>query len=550
VTESILIGVGWPFPNGSLHLGQIAGAYLPPDIFARYQRAAGNNVAMVSGTDQHGTPIVVRAELEGKTPQEVVDYYHAEFLQCWQDLGITFDCYTSTGTENHIRTAQDMFLRLFEQGDIYLDRMELTYCEQEQRFLPDRYVEGTCPYCGSEAARGDQCDNCGRTLDPIDLINPRCAHDGSTPVRRESEHFFLRLSAYTERLRQWLNEDKEHWRKPVLNFSVGVLNEGLRDRAITRDLTWGVPIPLKGYEDKRIYVWFENVIGYLSAAKELAQRQDKPEAWRDFWEDPDAKIYYFVGKDNIWFHTLSWPAQVMMNGGLSQPYDVPANQYLNFSGAKASTSRGTAPFLPDYLERYDPDAIRYYLSAIMPETGDSEFSEEDLIRRNNEELVSTWGNLVNRVLTITYRTFGGRVPEPGELTEKDRALLDQGERALAAVGESLNACRFREALRAAMSYAQEANRYLNQEEPWKTRDSDPAAAARSLYTAIGAIETLKLALYPFLPFTSQRLHQLLGHRDLVDAGGWHTRLPEAGTQLQQPEPLFKKLDPPALEQSA
>jgi methionyl-tRNA synthetase len=550
VTESILIGVGWPFPNGSLHLGQIAGAYLPPDIFARYQRAAGNNVAMVSGTDQHGTPIVVRAEVEGKTPQEVVDYYHAEFLQCWQDLGITFDCYTSTGTENHIRTSQDMFLRLFEQGDIYLDTMELTYCELEQRFLPDRYVEGTCPYCGYEAARGDQCDNCGRTLDPIDLINPRCAHDGSTPVRRESEHFFLRLSAYTERLRQWLNEDKEHWRKPVLNFSVGVLNEGLRDRAITRDLTWGVPIPLEGYGDKRIYVWFENVIGYLSAAKELAQRQGRPEAWRDFWEDPAAKIYYFVGKDNIWFHTLSWPAQVMMNGGLNQPYDVPANQYLNFSGAKASTSRGTAPFLPDYLERYDADAIRYYLSAIMPETGDSEFSEEDLIRRNNEELVSTWGNLVNRVLTITYRTFGGKVPEPGELTEKDRALLGQGELALAAVGESLNACRFREALRTAMNYAQEANRYLNQEEPWKTREGDPAAAARSLYTAIGAIETLKLAFYPFLPFTSGRLHELLGHSDSVDGGGWRTRLPEAGTQLQQPEPLFKKLDPPALEQSA
>jgi methionyl-tRNA synthetase len=541
VTESILIGVGWPFPNGSLHLGQIAGAYLPPDIFARYQRAAGNRVAMVSGTDQHGTPIVVRAEREGKTPQEVAEYYHAEFLRCWDDLGITFDCYTSTGTRNHIETAQAMFLRLLEQGDIYLDTMELTYCELEQRFLPDRYVEGTCPHCGYQAARGDQCDNCGRTLDPTDLINPRCARDGSTPVRRESEHFFLRLSAYSERLLQWLSEDKEHWRKPVLNFSLGVLNEGLRDRAITRDLTWGVPIPLKGYENKRIYVWFENVIGYLSAAKELAQKQGRPEAWRDFWEDPNAKIYYFVGKDNVWFHTLSWPAQVMMNGGLNQPYDVPANQYLNFSGAKASTSRGTAPFLPDYLNRYDPDAIRYYLSAIMPETNDSEFSEEDLIRRNNEELVSTWGNLVNRVLTITYRTFGGTVPEPGELNEDDRALLGQA---------SLNACRFREALRTAMSYAQAANRYLNQEEPWKTRESDPAAAARALFTAIGAIETLKLALYPFLPFTSQRLHEMLGHGDAVDADGWRARLPVPGTPLLQPQPLFKKLDSLALEESA
>ncbi|HWO72093.1 MAG TPA: methionine--tRNA ligase [Dehalococcoidia bacterium] len=549
MTESILIGVAWPFPNGPLHLGQIAGAYLPPDIFARYHRTAGNRVIMVSGTDQHGTPIIVRAEREGKTPQEVVDHFHAEYLRCWDDLGISFDCYTSTGTRNHIETAQAFFLRLYEKGDIYKGTMELTFCEQEQRFLPDRYVEGTCPYCGYEGARGDQCDNCGRTLDPIELINPRCSRDGSVPVRRESEHFFLRLSAYNDRLKEWLRHGKEHWRRPVLNFSLGVLNEGLKDRAITRDLTWGVPIPLPGYEDKRIYVWFENVIGYLSAAKEWAQRQGTPDAWKDFWEDPAAKIYYFVGKDNIWFHTLSWPAMVMSHGGLNQPYDVPANQYLNFRGGKASTSRGTAPFLPDYLERYDPDAIRYYLAAIMPETSDSEFSEEDLVRRNNDELVSTWGNLVNRVLTMTFRNFGGRVPEPGPLRPADEALLAQGDAALATVGESLAACRFREALRAAMAYAQEANRYLNQEEPWKTRATDPAAAGRTLYTAIGAIEALKVAFYPFLPFTSRRLHGFLGHSDMIEQQGWAARRPAPGAALQQPQPLFRKLEAP-LEASA
>jgi methionyl-tRNA synthetase len=544
LTEKILIGVAWPFPNGPLHLGQIVGSQLPADIFARYHRAAGNRVIMVSGTDQHGTPIVVRAEQEGKTPQEIVDHFHAEYLRCWDDLGITFDCYTTTGTKNHIETAQEIFLRLLENGDIYKDTMELTFCEQEQRFLPDRYVEGTCPYCGYDGARGDQCDNCGRALDPIELLNPRCSHDGSTPIRRDSEHFFLRLSAYNDRLKAWLSEGKEHWRRPVLNFSLGVLAEGLKDRAITRDLTWGVPIPLEGYETKRIYVWFENVIGYLSAAKEWAQRQGTPEAWREFWEEPDARIYYFLGKDNVWFHTLSWPAMVMGYGGLNQPYDVPANQFLNFGGAKASTSRGTAPFLPDFLKRYDVDALRFYLSAIMPETNDSEFSEEDLIRRNNDELVSTWGNLVNRVLTMTYRNFDGKVPDPGALQDADKALLEAGQEALKAVGESIGACRFREGLRLALAYAQDANRYLNQEEPWKTRESDPPAAARALYTAIGAIEVLRLALYPYLPFTSQRLHAMLGHEDAIDAKGWTAEAPVAGTALQKPEPLFKKLDLP------
>ena len=543
MSETILVGVGWPYPNGSLHLGQIAGAYLPADIFARYNRVAGNRVLMVSGSDQHGTPITVRAEQEGRTPQQVADHFHNEFVDCWQRLGISFDLYTTTGTQNHIETAQAIFRKLLEQGDVFKDTMDLTYCVQEGRFLPDRYVEGTCPHCGFDGARGDQCDNCGRTLDPVDLIKPRCRFDGSTPERRSSEHFFLRLSAYNERVKEWLSTDKGHWRKHVIGFALGVVNEGLKDRAITRDLTWGVPIPLGGYEDKRIYVWFENVVGYLSAAKEWAQRQGEPEAWRDWWQEESAKIYYFIGKDNVWFHTLSWPAQVMMYGGLNQPYDVPANQYVNFGGWKASTSRGTAPFLPDYLERYDPDTLRYYLSAIMPENNDSDFSEDDLVKRNNDELVSTWGNLVNRVLTITYRSFGGRVPDAGELRQADKALLEQGARALASVGESIGACRFREGLRAAMAYAQETNRYLNQEEPWKTRESEPAATARSLYTALGAIEALKLALYSYLPFTSERLHALLGHETQIGAEGWRVERPAAGAPLLEPAPLFKKLEP-------
>jgi methionyl-tRNA synthetase len=338
--------------------------------------------------------------------------------------------------------------------------------------------------------------------------------------------------------------DKEHWRAHVLGFARGILAEGLHDRAITRDLEWGVPIPVEGYESKRIYVWFENVIGYLSAAKEWAQVNGTPEAWRDFWEDPAAKVYYFIGKDNLWFHTLSWPAQCLMLGNLNLPYDVPANQYVNFGGWKASTSRGTAPFLPIYLERYDADTLRYYLAATMPENNDSEFSDAELVRRNNEELVSTWGNLVNRVLTMTYRNFDQRVPDPGTLKTSDEALLELGKTSLVAVGESIAACKFKEGLRHAFAYAQEANRYLNQEEPWKTRETDKASAARSLYTAIGAIEALKLMIYPYLPFSSQKLHAMLGHQDEIGAQGWEATLPVPGTALEEPSPLFKKLDVP------
>jgi methionyl-tRNA synthetase len=544
--EKILIGVAWPYANGSLHLGQIAGAYLPPDIFARYQRTKGNAVLMVSGSDQHGTPITVRAAEEGVTPAEIASRFHDEFLDSWQRLGIGFDLYTTTGTENHASVVQDIFLRLLEKGDIYKDRMRLPYCTVEERFLLDRYVEGTCPICGDTGARGDQCDNCGNVLDPADLIDSRCRFDGSTPEVRESEHFFLRLSAYNERLKAWLSEGKEHWRKNVLNFSLGVLQQGLRDRAITRDLEWGIAIPLPGFEQKRIYVWFENVIGYLSAAKEWAQRRGEPEAWRDFWQEPDAKSYYFIGKDNIWFHALSWPAMLMAYGGLNLPYDVPANQYLNFGGAKASTSRGTAPFLPDYLAKYDPDPLRYYLAAVMPETADSEFSEADLIRRNNDELVATWGNLAHRVLTFTYRRFEGRIPQPADLDGQSRELLARAEVILGEVGNQIGLCRFRAGLAAAMGLAQDANRYLDGKAPWKTIGEDREAAATALYTALAVINTLKIALYPYLPFTCQRLHGYLGYDGDVAGGGWRAELPPPGQSLREPAALFPKLDPLAL----
>ncbi len=553
MSEKIFIGVAWPYANGSLHTGQIVGAYLPADIFARYHRAAGNQVLMVSGSDQHGTPITVRAEQEGVTPADVATRFHQEFQKSWDQLGITWDLYTSTGTENHARTTRDIFLRLQEKGDIYKGSMKLPYCTVEQRFLLDRYVEGICPICGDPNARGDQCDNCGNVLDPADLKDRRCRFDGSTPEIRDSEHFFLRLSTYNDKLKQWLAAEKGHWRKNVLNFSLGVLQQGLQDRAITRDLEWGIPVPVEGWQNKRIYVWFENVIGYLSAAKEWAQRLDQPERWREFWQNPDCKSYYFIGKDNIWFHALIWPAQLM---GYSKatgetynlPYDVPANQFLTIKGSKQSTSKRLAVWVPDFLERYDPDPLRYYLSAIMPETADADFTWAGFVQRNNDELVATWGNLVNRVLTFTYKNFDKSVPEPGDLSDADRALIYRVEEALEETGREIAAGSFRSALEAGMSAAREANRYVEDNAPWKLLKEDRERCATVLYTAIAAISGLKTALYPFLPFTCQKLHGFLGNEGPVQAGGWRLVMPSGGRPLAEAEPLFKKLDPELVEE--
>ncbi len=553
MAERILLGVAWPYANGSLHIGQLVGAYLPADIFARYHRAAGNDVLMVSGSDVHGTPITVRAEQEGRSPEDVASEYHDEFLDCWQKMGISFDCYTSTGTENHARVTQDIFLKLLETGDIFTQTMELPYCTVEGRFLLDRYVEGTCPLCGSDGARGDQCDNCGRALDPFDLKDPKCKFDFSTPEPRESEHFFLRLSAYNEAVKTWLSEDKDHWRKNVRNFALGLTEQGLQDRSITRDLVWGVPIPVEGFDTKRIYVWFDAVIGYLSAAIEWAEKEGTPERWREWWQDPEAKSYYFIGKDNIWFHALIWPVQLM---GYSKatgetynlPYDVPANQFLTIKGSKASTSKRLAVWVPDFLTRYDPDPLRYYLATIMPETADADFTWAGFVQRNNDELVATWGNLVNRVLTFTHKNFDKSVPEPGDLSEGDRALISRVEEALEEAGREIAACNFRSALEAGMSAAREANRYVEDNAPWKLLKEDRERCATVLYTAIAAISGLKTALYPFLPFTCQKLHGYLGNEGPVQAGGWRLVMPAAGRPLAEPEPLFKKLDPEIAEE--
>ncbi len=489
-------------------------------------------------------PVTVRAEQEGRSPAEVVAEYQASFQDTWHRLGISFDLFTSTATENHVRVVQDVFQRLWEKGHIYPGSMNLPYCLVDQRFLVDRYVEGTCPNCSYTSARGDQCDNCGHTLDPVDLIEPRCKFCGSRPEIRASEHLFFRLSAFSEPLREWLSSKTPSWRKGVVNESLGFVREGLRDGAVSRDLTWGVPIPLPGWESKRIYVWFEACMGYLSAAIEWASLSGQPEAWREFWEDEDSRTFYFIGKDNVTFHTIRWPATLMGLGNLSLPFDVPANQYVTLEGQQMSTSRNWAVWMPDYLDRYDPDPLRYYLSINMPETSDMDFTWRDYVRRNNDELVATWGNLVNRVLSLTYRNFDAAVPDPGALEPRDRELLAAADRALAEVGAEIGACRFRAGAARAMAMAQQTNRYLDEAAPWKAMRENKPAAARSLYTAIAAIDTLKLALAPYLPFTSQRLHGYLHGEGELSSAGWSAAPPRPRPTVGGAEArLFVKLEP-------
>ena len=550
MSERIFVAVAWPYANGPLHLGHIAGCYLSADIFARYHRIKGNEVLMVSGSDTHGTPITIRADQEGITPQEVVERYHAMFLESWQQLGITFDLFTTTNTENHEKVVHDVFKSLHEKGFIYTDNMLLAYCAQCDRYLPDRYVEGTCPHCGNTRARGDQCDNCGRTLDPQELIDPRCSICGATPEFRESEHFFLKLSAFEQPLLEWV-EKQDHWRNNVKNFTRQFLRDGLKDRAISRDLTWGVPLPLDGYDSKRIYVWFEAVIGYLSAAVEWAESNGGN--WEDFWKDPATKSYYFIGKDNIPFHSIIWPAIIMAyDNGLNLPYDVPANEFLTLEGRKFSTSENWAVWVPEYLKKYDPDPLRYLLSINMPESGDSDFSWREFVRRNNEELVATYGNLVNRVLSFTFRNFDGKVPGVQSLDEVDEGLLRTAREAMDSVDESLYNCHFKAAVGKAFGLAQEANRYLDTKAPWKSIKEDRDLAGSSLTVAMQAINCLKTLLYPFMPSSSQKVHEFLGFDGPIEEGAWDfdslVGQIKAGADLRQPAPLYTKLDPELIEE--
>lgn len=584
MAENILVAVAWPYANSKIHAGNVTGSHLPGDICARYHRLVGNRVLMVSGSDAHGTPVTVVAEREGKSPREVFEYYHRGFLELFQRLGISYDLFTHTDTENHHRIAQDFFLALKDKGYLYVQKQQQMYSETQRRFLPDRYVEGTCPVCGYAYARGDQCDRCNTLLDPKQLINPRSKIDGSTPVIRETEHFFLDLPKLAQAgLAEWLQRDKEHWRPNVINFSRQYVSEGLQGRPITRDLEWGIPVPVPGWEGKCLYVWFEAVIGYFSASVEWAHNHGQPEAWKDWWYDPTAKSFYFIGKDNIPFHTVIWPAELMgverlyeddPTKRLNLPYDVPANEFMNLEGQKFSGSRNWAVWMDEALDRYDADALRYYLTVAMPETKDTDWAWDAFVARNNDELVATWGNLVNRALTFAYRHFEGVVPTPGTLESADQRMLSRAEAAFSVVGQLLAGCKFRAALSEVMDVAKEANRYLEEKGPWFQIKEERAAAATTIYVVLRVIDSLKILFAPFLPFSSERLHQYLGYEGTLfgrpyvavfeerggrvhealcyDARGatgkWEPSQLPPGQKLRPPAPLFKKLDEKVAEE--
>src|SRR4051812_11658515 len=586
-TEHILTAVAWPYANGPRHIGHVAGFGVPSDVFSRYQRMAGKRVLMVSGTDEHGTPIQVQADQEGVTPRELADRNALVIAKDLQNLGLSYDLFTRTTTKNHYAVTQELFLGLYKNGYVFSETQLGAISPSTGRTLPDRYIEGTCPICGYPHARGDQCDNCGNQLDPIDLIDPRSRINGETPKFVETEHYFLDLPAFTRALGDWLATRKS-WRPNVLNFSVNLLDD-LKPRSYTRDIDWGVPVPLDGWRDrpdKRIYVWFDAVVGYLSASIEWARRSGDPEAWRQWWQTPDADAYYFMGKDNIVFHSEIWPAQLLGYNGegdkggtpgdlgrLNLPTEVVSSEFLTMEGRKFSSSRNVVIYVRDFLARYDADALRYFIAVAGPENQDTDFTWAEFRRRNNDELVAGWGNLVNRSVSMAAKNVGA-VPTPGELTDDDKALLATTSGAFGPVGEMLSRNRQKAAIGEAMRVVSEANKYLSDQAPWKLKE-DPARRDTVLHTALQAIKDCNALLTPFLPHSAQKVHELLGGtgvwspepeiREVTDldeglpypviTGPYNegqavwasTPLPPPGTPLAPPKPVFTKLDPSIVE---
>lgn len=587
--ENILIAVAWPYANAEIHVGNLTGSHLPGDIAARYHRLKGDKVLMITGTDSHGTPVTMSADKLGKPVEEVYKFYHEGFIDLFQKIGITYDLYTTTHSENHFKVSQSIFLALQKNGFLFTKVEPQWFSPGLNRFLPDRYVEGTCYICGTEGARSDQCDACGNVLDPTKLVNPRSKVEGdnSSPELRDTEHFYIDLSKLEPDVKKYLQDRSNHLRETVLGESLRKIEaEGLKPRAITRDLDWGIPVPVPGWDGKCLYVWFEAVIGYLSAPIEWSQITGQAEAWREWWTNPAAKQFHFIGKDNIFFHTSLWPAELMGVGSafmeifageeipLILPYDVPANQFMNLEGKKISGSRNWAVWGRDVLTRFDPDAVRYYLTINMPEAKDSDWDWAEFVARNNNELVATWGNLANRVLSFCYKHWEGQVPDidPTTLREADLNLLVAIENGFQAVGAELEAVRLRSALGETMKLATAVNQYLDVQAPWSAVKTDKDAAAKTIYTALKAIDSLKVLFAPFLPFTSQRLHEFFGYETplfgeqytetVSDSLGEHKVLRykgaegfqwkpsdlKPGQKLNQPAPLFKKLEPSVAEE--
>jgi methionyl-tRNA synthetase len=562
----------------------VAGFGVPSDIFARYQRLAGNDVLMVSGTDEHGTPITVAAEAEGVEPRVLVDRYNRLIAEDLLNLGLSYDLFTRTTTSNHYSVVKDLFETLYAKGYLIPKTTMGAFSAKSGRTLPDRYIEGTCPICGYQSARGDQCDNCGNQLDPTDLIDARSRIDGEPPVFRETEHFFLDLPAFSDELDKWIRKHSD-WRTNVREFSLNLLSN-LRPRPITRDLDWGVPLPIKDikdWSDKRIYVWFDAVIGYLSASIEWANLVGDRDRWRDWWQSESARHAYFMGKDNIVFHSVIWPAILLgvgndgrTVGGVGQPLHLPddiiSSEFLTMEGKRFSASRGVGIEVRDFLSRYDADALRYYLTVAGPETADTDFTWAAFVQRNNDELVANWGNLVNRALGFAHRQFGS-VPVPGSLTTRDSELLETIAGGYAVVGEELDHGRFRAGVQEAMRLSAQVNRYLGDQEPWKLIDDDRERAGTITWVALQCLADLRLIMAPFLPFSSEKVNRWLGFESPIapmpffdeaadDDGTHHSVLrgrymtevtwgPQRlapGTPIAKPEVLFAKLEPSVVDE--
>ena len=525
MTKSVLTAVAWPYANGPRHIGHVAGFGVPSDVFARYQRMTGANVLMVSGTDEHGTPLLVQAEKEGVTVQELADRYNRQIVHDLAGLGLSYDLFTRTTTRNHYAVVQELFRGLHDNGYMVKETTMGAISPSTGRTLPDRYIEGTCPICGADGARGDQCDNCGNQLDPADLINPVSKINGETPQFVETEHFLLDLPALADALSAWLKERKD-WRPNVLKFSLNLL-EDIRPRAMTRDIDWGVPIPIEGWQDnnaKKLYVWFDAVVGYLSASIEWAYRIGEPEAWRTFWTNPDAVSYYFMGKDNITFHSQIWPAELLgyrgegsregtvgQLGSLELPTEVVSSEYLTMSGSKFSSSKGVVIYVKDFLEEFGADPLRYFIAVAGPENNDTDFTWDEFVRRINNELANGWGNLVNRTVSMAHKNFG-EVPTPGELSDADQAILDLASRTFDEAGDALSHSRFKQGITKIMHVVGEANAYIAEQEPWKLAkdESQRERLATVLWTALQVVSDCNTMLTPFLPHTAQAVHETLG----------------------------------------
>lgn len=543
--SKVCISIAWPYANGPIHLGHVAGSLLPPDIFRRYNLLLGNEVLMVGGSDQHGTPITISAEKCGMTPEAYADKYHEINKKAIEDLNIHY-FFNKTHCPVHFEVVQDVFKKLMDKGYIYVKETEQYFCPKCNRFLPDRYVEGVCPKCGAEKTRSDQCDSCGTTFEPGDLKEPYCTLCGSTPEIRPTKHFFLKLSAFTDKLIDYV-KDKDYWRSNVKTFTQNWLQgEGLTDRAITRDMSWGVPIPIEGWDDKVIYVWFDAVIGYLSASVEYSRQIGKPDYWKEYWQNPDCKHYYFIGKDNIPFHSIIWPAILMGLGDMQLPYDIPANEYLMIGGGKLSKSRGGAIDIPSVLEKYDADVVRYYLSAVMPDTHDSEFTWEDFQTKVNTELVANLGNFFHRSLDFAKKNFG-TIPAGEMDPEVTKAIED----AVKEFDDLVGRCDFKKGLKAVMNLSSFGNKYFNDAAPWKLVKEDKDACGKVMHNVLRIVQALSVLSWPYVPAAAEKVWGFLGNEGTIEAAGLGAASKDVvtGQQLNDSVPVFKKLDIPELKEA-